>query len=75
MWSLCVRMQMAYGLPSRPDHVAAMKQALNVIMMANTQIAEARMPAFLIGRGGDVSSWAGRGLDHAWTVGGGCVLS
>jgi hypothetical protein len=74
MWSLCVRMQMAYGLPSRPDHVAAMKQAINVIMMANTQVAELKLPSFLGGRGGDVSSWSGRGLDHAWTVGGMCVL-
>jgi hypothetical protein len=74
MWSLCVRMQMAYGLPSRPDHVAAMKQALNVIMMANTQMAELKLPSFLGGRGGDVSSWAGRGLNQAWTVGGQSVL-
>ena len=73
MWSLCVRMQMAYGLPARPDHAAAMKQATNVVMMANTQIATLQMPGFG-GRSGDVSSWAGRGLDRAWTLGGEAVL-
>jgi hypothetical protein len=73
MWSLCVRMQMAYGLPSRPDHAAAMRQAINVVMMANTQVATLGMPG-IGSRSGDVSSWAGRGLDHAWTVGGMCVL-
>jgi hypothetical protein len=75
MWSLCVRLQMAYGLPARSDHVAAMKQAINVIEMANSQIATMAMPAALGRHGGDVSSWVGRGLDHAWTVGGMCVLS
>jgi hypothetical protein len=72
MWSLCVRLQMAYGLPSRPDHVAAMRQAINVVMTANTQIATLRMPSF--GGSGDVSSFVGRGIDRAWVVGGDCVL-
>jgi len=44
MWSLCVRLQMSYGLPARPDHVAAMRQALNTIRMANTQISELAVP-------------------------------
>lgn len=74
LWSLCVRLQMAYGLPARSDHVAAMKQAVNVIEMANSQIGLLSMPSFLNGRRGDVSSWVGRGLDRAWTVGGECVL-
>jgi hypothetical protein len=75
LWSLCVRMQMAYGLPARPDHVAAMKVAMNTIKLANTQIKLLSMPAAVVGRGGgDVSSWVGRGLNHAWTLGGGCVL-
>ena len=73
LWSLCVRMQMAYGLPARPDHVAAMRQAVNVVMMANTQIPVLQLPGFG-GMGGDVSSWSGRGLDRAWTVGGESVL-
>jgi hypothetical protein len=72
MWSLCVRMEMAYGLPARPDHVAAMRQAVNVVQTANTQIATLRMPSF--GGSGDVSSFAGRGIDRAWIVGGDCTL-
>lgn len=75
MWSLCVRMQMAYGLPARPDHAAAMKQAINTVQMANVQIRTLGMPSALQGRTGDVSSWAGRGLNRAWTVGGACVLA
>ena len=74
MWSLCVRLQMAYGLPARPDHVAAMKQAMNVVMMANSQIATLSMPAALGRRGGDVSSWQGKGLNQAGVVGGSSVL-
>jgi hypothetical protein len=76
VWSLAVRLQMAYGLPARAEHVAAMKQAINVIEMANSQIGQLGLPAFLSGRrGGDVSSWAGRGLDRAWVTGGDSVLS
>lgn len=75
MWSLCVRLQMSYGLPARPDHTAAMKQAINVIEMANTQIGLLSMPAALTHRGGDVSSWAGRGLNQAWTISGPSVLT
>ena len=75
MWSLCVRTQMAYGLPASPDHAAAMKVAMNTIKLANTQIQQLGMPAALSGRrGGDVSSWAGRGLNTAWIVGGSSVL-
>jgi hypothetical protein len=75
MWSLCVRAQMSYGLPARPDHVLAMKEAINTIQMANSQIGLLSMPAPLSGHRGDVSSWAGRGLNQAWIVGGGSVLS
>jgi hypothetical protein len=60
MWSLCVRMQMAYGLPARQDQVGAMRQAINVIQMANTQIGLLHMPS-ISGRGGDVSNWMGGG--------------
>jgi hypothetical protein len=74
MWSMCVRMQMAYGLPARSDHVAAMKEAINTISLANSQIGLLSMPAFLNGHRGDVSSWVGRGLDRAWIVGGNSVL-
>jgi hypothetical protein len=73
MWSLCVRLQMAYGLPARQDHSAAMRQAMNVVMLANTQMATLALPSF--GRySGDVSSWAGRGLNRAWVVGSEAVL-
>jgi len=76
VWSLCVRLQMAYGLPARPDHVAAMRQAVNVIQNANSQIGLLSMPSALSGhRGGDVSSWVGKGLNQAWTLGGSAVLS
>jgi hypothetical protein len=75
MWSLCVKMQMSYGLPARPDHVAAMKVAMDTIKMANSQIPLLSMPAALTGRrGGDVSSWQGKGLNQAWIVGGSSVL-
>jgi hypothetical protein len=70
IWSLSVRMQMAYGMPARPDHVAAMKQAINVIQNANSQIPLLSMPAGLVWGAGDASSWSGRGLSPAWTVGG-----
>jgi hypothetical protein len=75
MWSLCVRMQLAYGLPTNPGHVGAMKLAINTVKMANTQIPLLSMPAALSGRrGGDVSSWQGKGLNQAWIVGGSSVL-
>ena len=74
LWSLCVRMSMMYGLPARQDHAAAMKIALQTIEAANSQIPLLSMPSAVMGRGGDVSSWIGRGLNHAWTLGGGCVL-
>jgi hypothetical protein len=75
VWSLCVRMQMAYGLPSRPDHVQAMRQALETIKMANAQIPLLSMPHGLGGHRGDHSSWSGGGLNQAWTVSGPSVLS
>lgn len=75
VWSLCVRMQMAYSLPARSDHVAAMRQAINVIEMANSQIGLLSMPSGLVRGGGDVSSWSGKGLDQAWIVSGPSVLS
>ena len=74
MWALCVKLQMSYGLPARPDHVAAMQVAINTIEMANSQIPLLKLPNFGRG-GGDVSSWTGRGLNRAWVVGGDSVLS
>lgn len=75
MWSLCVRAQMSYGLPSRLDHLGAMKQAINTIEMANTQIGLLSMPQGLAGYRSDHSSWSGPGLNQAWVVGGPSVLS
>jgi hypothetical protein len=75
IWTLCVKMQMSYGLPANPGHVAAMKVAVDTIKMANSQIPLLSMPAALAGRrGGDVSSWQGKGLNQAWIVGGTSVL-
>lgn len=74
MWSLCVKLQMSYGLPTNPAHVMAMKAAVNTVMMANSQIPLLSMPSALGRHGGDVSSWVGRGLDRAWIVGSEAVL-
>jgi hypothetical protein len=45
LWSLTVRLAMTYGLPPRPDHVAAMTAALHTVRVANTQIGRLSMPA------------------------------
>ena len=74
MWSLCVKLQLSYGLPVNPGHAAAMKVAINTVQMANSQITLLSMPTALGHRGGDVSSWVGRGLNQAWVVGGSSVL-
>lgn len=73
IWALCVRMQMAYGLPARPDHVKAMNQALQVIRQANTQIPEMAMPAGLGRWRGDISL-VGHGLGRAFALDQGAVL-
>jgi hypothetical protein len=58
-----------------PLLLAQARASLNTIRLANSQIQQLSVPAALVGRGGgDVSSWVGRGLNHAWTLGGGCVL-
>jgi hypothetical protein len=70
VWSLAVRLQMEYGLPARPDMIAAMRNAMNTLRMANLQVGTMDMPARIGGRGrGDLSSWAGAGLGQAWTLG------
>jgi len=59
-----------------PLLLAQARASLNTIRMANSQISLLSMPAALTGhRGGDVSSWSGRGLNQAWTLGGSAVLS
>ncbi len=58
-----------------PLLLAQARASLETIKLANSQIPLLAMPAALTGRrGGDVSSWAGRGLNQAWTVGGTSVL-
>lgn len=73
VWSLCVRLQMMYGLPARPDHALAMNQALQVIRQANTQIPEMAMPAPLGHWRGDFSM-VGKGLGRAFILDDGPVL-
>ncbi len=59
MWSLCVRLQMSYGLSAKPDHVGAMRAALATIRQANLQPSVAGMPPGLPGRRGGSSVAAG----------------
>lgn len=72
--NLACRMVVASGQQLSPFLQGQARAALNTIRLANTQIPLLSMPGGL-GRGsGDHSSWAGRGLNHAWIVGGDCVL-
>jgi len=73
VWSLAVRLQMAYGLPARSDHVAAMKQAMNTLRQANTQVPELQLPAELMRIRGDLSL-IGHGLGRAFILDQGAVL-
>jgi hypothetical protein len=58
-----------------PLLLAEARASLNTIKMTNSQIPLLSMPSALSGhRGSDYSSWAGRGLNQAWTVGGTSVL-
>lgn len=73
--NLAVRMVVASGAPVSPFLLGQARAALQTIRLANSQIPLLSLPVILGGRGGDVSSWAGRGLDRAWTVGGTSVLA
>jgi hypothetical protein len=74
--NLAVRIALASGVNVSPLLVGEARASLNTIRLANSQIPLLSMPAALSGRrGGDVSSWSGRGLNQAWTTGGGSVLS
>lgn len=73
IWSLCVRLQMAYGLPARPDHMAAARQAMNTIRQANTQIGELALPS-IGGAGDDYTGWVGPGLGRPFVLDQGEVL-
>lgn len=74
IWSLCVRLQMAYGLPARPDHMAAARQAMNTIRQANTQIGVLSVPAIGGGLSGDSTGWVGPGLGRPFVLDQGEVL-
>ena len=73
IWSMCVRMQMAYGLQARPDHVAAASVALNTLRQANAQVPQLAVPVGLRNRG-DGFSLVGSGLGRAFTLDLGAVL-
>jgi hypothetical protein len=64
----------ASGAPVSPFLLGQARAALQTIRLANSQIPLLSLPVILGGRGGDVSSWAGRGLNRAWTLGGEAVL-
>ena len=53
-WSLAVRLQMEYGLATRPEMVSAMRQSMAVLRMANLQISTLACPV-PAGRGGGSS--------------------
>jgi hypothetical protein len=73
--NLAVRIALASGAQINPLLLAEARASLNTIKLANSQIPLLSMPAALSGRrGGDVSSWSGRGLNQPWTVGGTSVL-
>lgn len=73
LWSLCIRMQLAYGLPANPGHLGAMHNALSVLRVANAQIPELEIPRSL-GRIRSDVSLVGPGLGRAFTLDQGAVL-
>jgi hypothetical protein len=73
IWSMCVRMQMAYGLQARPDHVAQAALAINTLRQANAQIPQLAVPAPLRNRG-EGFSLVGSGLGRAFILDQGAVL-
>lgn len=74
IWTMCVRMQMAYGLQARPDHVAAAAIAMNTLRQANAQIPQLAVPAPLRNRYGE-ASLVGHGLGRAYVLDQGSGLS
>ena len=73
--NLACRIIVASGGQISPFLLGQARASLETIKMANSQIPLLSMPWPLAGRRhGDVSSWAGRGLNQAWTVGGTSVL-
>jgi hypothetical protein len=62
------------GAQITPLLLGQARASLETIRLANAQISTLSLPGILGGRGGDVSSWSGRGLNRAWIVGSEAVL-
>jgi hypothetical protein len=62
IWTMCVRMQMAYGLQARPDHVAQAAMAMNTLRQANAQIPGLLMPIRNMGGGSGVAALSSPGF-------------
>jgi hypothetical protein len=59
LYSLAVQLTMGYGLPTRPDHVGAMRAALNTIRVSNAAVPTLGLPgAVLPRRGGSIAASA-----------------
>jgi hypothetical protein len=72
LWTMCVRMQMAYGLQARPDQVAAAAMAINTLRQANAQIPQLAVP--VPRRLRNDLSLVGAGLGRAFILDQGAVL-
>jgi hypothetical protein len=73
--NLACRIIVASGGNISPFLAGQARASLETIRMTNAQIPLLGMPAALTHHRGDISSWVGHGLNHAWTTGGMCVLS
>jgi hypothetical protein len=62
------------GAQLNPVLLGQARSSLETIKLANAQIPLLSLPKILGGRGGDVSSWSGRGLNRAWVLGSEAVL-
>jgi acyl carrier protein len=73
--NLACRIIVASGGQISRELAGQARASLEVVKMTNAQIPLLGMPAALTHYRGDASSWVGRGLNQAWTTGGGSVLS
>jgi hypothetical protein len=67
MWSLMVRMQIAWSVTPPPEHVAAMQAALSTLRMANVQIPQAWTPTFSR-RSGGIAAGSSPGFNSGWMI-------
>jgi hypothetical protein len=72
--NLACRIIVASGGQISRELAGQARASLETVKMTNAQIPLLGMPAALTHHRGDVSSWVGRGLNQAWTTGGGSVL-